>query len=328
MNRNWIRHALLAASLLASPFALAQQSDNRALLCNGTSDYLAARTLVNTANDFTIEAWINPIESHEIDVQSIEGCAGITGQHYVVYPVHGTYCWGNGHAGVGISAGINGVSVYEHAGNYLPAVLVYEGTIEGWTHVAVVYSDRTPSLYINGRLVKTGLRSPQEFVHPTAGMSPTYTPLGGIGGGNYGHFKGLIDDVHIWNSPLDQRQIKSDMKSNLTGNEPNLVLNLDMNRSGMGAGLELASTVVKRQASVQGIAPVAAVTYGTATTPVFVTRPSAKPRPGENVLVPDMSAGFDRQSINSLGLSTPLSPILPSLEIPARPADPNVPSIR
>jgi len=64
--------------------------------------------------------------------------------------------------GAGVSVGTNGVSVFEHGGNYVPSLLVYDTPIQTWTHVAVVYSNRQPALYLNGNLVRVGLVSSQD----------------------------------------------------------------------------------------------------------------------------------------------------------------------
>lgn len=93
-------------------------------------------TIMNT---FTMEVWINPTARHSIDWESTSGTDGVYGENYVVFPPHGDWTWGDGHAGAGISAGTNGVSVYEHASDYMPALLVWEGTVKGLTHVVVVY---------------------------------------------------------------------------------------------------------------------------------------------------------------------------------------------
>jgi hypothetical protein len=76
---------------------------------------------------------------------------------------------GEAHAGAGISVGTNGVCVFEHSARYLAPVLVHQGPVPGWTHVAVVYRDREPSLYLNGKQVRTGLRGPK-MVHPGVGV--------------------------------------------------------------------------------------------------------------------------------------------------------------
>jgi len=98
-------------------------------------------SLQDVANTFTVEAWVKPTAAHEIDDQRSDGTSG---QRYLIFPAHG----GTAAAGMGISVGTNGVSVYEHAGGYMPAVLVWRGALRHWTHVAVVYQNRQPSLYI------------------------------------------------------------------------------------------------------------------------------------------------------------------------------------
>ena len=99
----------------------------------------------------------------------------------------------NDHAGAGVSVGTNGISVYELSNGYMPALLVYQAPISGWTHIAVVYENRQPRLYVNGSPVRTGLTSPKPFVHAMPG---------GIGGRAGGFFQGQIDDVQIYDGVL------------------------------------------------------------------------------------------------------------------------------
>lgn len=228
--------------------------------CNGTTDRLEAAEHLSVTNTFTMEAWVNPTAPHELDAEPAEQYGGMQGQRYVIYPTHGTAAWGWGHAGAGFSVGTNGVSIYEHAGYYIPAVLTYETPIEGWTHVAVVYNDGTPSLFINGELVKTGVRSTQQHVHPSGGnRSEPGWITGGIGGGPYGYFEGAIDDVRIWDVARGESELRGTMNG-IPAAAPGLVLNFDMNRTGEGAGLHVGN---KSGASLPG------VTVGTASTPVF-----------------------------------------------------------
>src|SRR5260221_7467038 len=106
-------------------------------------------------------------------------------------------------AGSGVSLGTNGVSVFEHTDNYLPSLLVYNASISGWTHVAVVYSNRQPNLFINGVLVRAGLTS-------TLSSSPS-TILGGRiwSGLNYGFYAGLLDEVSLYNRALSASEIQA-----------------------------------------------------------------------------------------------------------------------
>ncbi|CAG0930240.1 MAG: hypothetical protein EFKGCFLK_01207 [Rhodocyclaceae bacterium] len=162
-------------------------------------------------NDFTIAFWVNPSSTHQIDTQSASGAAGTGGQRYALYPAQGTDAWGAGHAGVGVSVGSNGVSVYEHAASYMPPLLVWSGALSGWTHVAITYQARQPRLYINGALAATGLTSTYANVHP--GLRSSGGALanndGGVGGGYWGWFNGGIDEFRIYDGTLDAAQVAS-----------------------------------------------------------------------------------------------------------------------
>lgn len=161
-------------------------------------------------NDFTIAFWVNPTTTHQIDGQSTGGTGGTGGQRYALYPAQGTDAWGAGHAGAGVSVGTNGVSVYEHAAGYMPALLAWSGAVSGWTHVAVAYQAKQPRLYINGVLVATGLTSTVANIHPglrtSGGMANND---GGVGGGNWGWFNGGIDEFRIYDGALDATQVAS-----------------------------------------------------------------------------------------------------------------------
>jgi hypothetical protein len=70
-------------------------------------------------------------------------------------------------------------------------------TITGWTHVAVVYRDRRPSLYINGVLAREGLTSTR-----TVYMSKQMGDWGG-----YGYYQGLMDEIGMYGRPLTDTEI-------------------------------------------------------------------------------------------------------------------------
>ncbi len=163
-------------------------------------------------NDFSIAFWVNPTATHQIDTQANAGATGTSGKRYVLYPAQGTDAWGSGHAGVGVSIGTNGVSVYEHAASHMPATLVWAGAVSGWTHVAVTYQAKQPRLYINGALVKTGLTSIMANVHPGLRSFPVTDYAnndGGVGGGNWGWFNGGVDEFRIYDGTLDAAQVAS-----------------------------------------------------------------------------------------------------------------------
>jgi len=149
-------------------------------------------------NDFSVSFWILPTEPHEIDQESNStyNCEGAKNQKYAFIPLHGGDRY---NAGFGVSVGTNGISVYEHADNYIAPVLVWEGTIKNdeWSHIVIVYNDRQPHLYINGKLTKIGLKSKISQVHLT----------NGIGKFAYGNFKGSIDEVFFYNRKITISEI-------------------------------------------------------------------------------------------------------------------------
>lgn len=77
-----------------------------------------------------------------------------SGRGYLLFPGTGE----SEEAQVGIAMGQNGVRVHERNKSNR-TVLEYNGTVEGWTHVALVYKEGVPHLYLNDKLVSTGQKS-------------------------------------------------------------------------------------------------------------------------------------------------------------------------
>ena len=195
--------------------AIEDTTNRKAMFFNGLNTTITGASPLSTTNNFTVEAWIRPLEEHEIDVESNTGTSGVIGKNYVIYPAMGDDIWGAGHAGMGISAGTNGISIYEYAQGYLAPLLVWQGTINGWTHIAVVYNSKRPYLYVNGKLVRRGMQSTKDYVHPSVTL----------GGGTYGHFMGYVDEFRIWDHVNWQAMIYMNMCKRVTGSEAGLLLN-------------------------------------------------------------------------------------------------------
>jgi hypothetical protein len=147
------------------------------------------------ADNFTMEFWARPASTRPITPEQNSGISGTGSQRYAIGPDYrGDYSAAN----AGVSVGTNGISVFEHGPSYLPSPLVYESPISDWTHIAVVYENRTPRLYVNGVLVRTGLTSAYS-------ISPSKT-FGNYFG--YGQYVGLLDDVGIYSRPLADAEIQ------------------------------------------------------------------------------------------------------------------------
>jgi hypothetical protein len=115
---------------------------------------------VMSPNNFTFAAWVKPDAATELAAAANQGAAALGWKRNdLLTAPHGSLFAPSGHAGCGLAVGTNGVSVLEHAANYFAAPLVRVTALQDWTHVAVVYHDGQPTLYLNGVSVCTGLRS-------------------------------------------------------------------------------------------------------------------------------------------------------------------------
>ncbi len=169
---------------------------------DGVDDYAmaGAGSYAGAANTFTVMLWAYPTATRNVTSESNSGISGTSAQRYAVGPAHG----GNNDAGVGISVGTNGISVFEHGSSYLPSLLVHNVSLAAWNHIAVVYENKQPRLYLNGQFVKTGLLSLRENVYAS-------TTFGNVA--TYGPYKGSIDDVAIYNRALSDTEIQENYRS-------------------------------------------------------------------------------------------------------------------
>jgi len=171
---------------------------------NGVSSQVAFQYPAGTApaDNFTLEAWVKPSQGATIgaDNESDVGTSGTNGQRFLLWPDSANDYF---NAEAGVSVGSNGISVYELGNSYMPARAIWTGTLSTsqWTHVAIVYSNRQPSIFVNGALVHTGQQSPRPHV---------YAPHI-IGGNGYdwgsGWYSGLADDVTVYDAALTPTEV-------------------------------------------------------------------------------------------------------------------------
>lgn len=185
--------------------------DSQFFIFTGNERFCFQQLFHAVKNSFTYEFLVKPQAAHKIDIESQKSCSGTLGQRYLISAEYGG---DEDTAGIGVSVGTNGISVYEHSVNYLPATLVFKGFISGWTHVTVVYENRTPSLYIDGEFIKRGLPSTKANVLASGvfgGLDP------------YGFFIGQLKYIRIWDYPKTAKQIKGILTQELENKETGLV---------------------------------------------------------------------------------------------------------
>jgi hypothetical protein len=129
------------------------------------------------ADSFTLSLWAKPdIDLRVMPDEKVEGRINETGKNYLINARSGRDMHGEGTAVAGLAIGRNGAFVIERVSpDSVPAVLVSHAPIAGWTHVALVYDQGVPSLYLNGKLTRTGLKSGRRVF---AGGSDAPSPSG------------------------------------------------------------------------------------------------------------------------------------------------------
>jgi len=199
---------------LNSGAAFANGLVGRAFTFDGADDTVTypIAALLTVTNSFTMEFWARPTAARMVTTETTDNTnvEGTVGQRYAIFPANGEGLPFS-LVGAGVSVGTNGISVGEHSGYSLPMVLVYNAPISGWTHIAVVYENRQPRLYVNGVLVRTGLTG---TLNPCPSLA-----LGGGGSifGSYGHFRGDVDEYAIFDRVLTDAQIQDIYRAGAAG---------------------------------------------------------------------------------------------------------------
>jgi len=103
---------------------------------------------------FSIAFWVKP----EIDIAlSKDEFFGLEKtDHFAIFP---SILKNTHEASVGLTIGRNGIVVFERTNNEFQDVLVVPLGISGWSHLALVYQNNTPMLYLNGEKVSQGVTS-------------------------------------------------------------------------------------------------------------------------------------------------------------------------
>jgi hypothetical protein len=156
----------------------------------------------DVTNNFTISVWVKPDFNTALPNSGVGQGGfdeGFISESYVVYPPAGEKVYGPGHAACGLNAGRNGVVLFERTtGNPIP-VLSIPTPLAGWTHLAVVYDQGVPSVYLNGKLGRRGRRS-GKVVHP--GLGEAYQRDGAV------YLLGQMSKAELFKEALDDSRVR------------------------------------------------------------------------------------------------------------------------
>lgn len=147
------------------------------------------------SSDFSLTCWIKP--EADIALTDEQEFGSMCTRCFALYPQEGARRYGKGHSVVGLSAGRNGIVVYERetenkAAYRLPLPL------SGWTHLALVYRHNTPQLWINGWHAGSGTAS-GSIVHAPAGLSDPFAKADA--------YEGELCDLHLHPTVLGAKEI-------------------------------------------------------------------------------------------------------------------------
>jgi hypothetical protein len=169
----------------------------KALLFDGINDHVtvADSNSLDLSSAFTLSAWVNPASTFT-DFRSIL----VKNYSYYLYASVASYC-GDG-TPLGGFSGITAQTACQ------PSPL----PVNTWTHLAVTYNGSTLTFYRDGVAVATS--SASGTLSPTTGVLQ-------IGGSQFGeYFKGLIDEVRIYNKALSATEIQTAYQQDSGGTSP------------------------------------------------------------------------------------------------------------
>lgn len=160
-----------------------------ALVLDGVNDRvrIADAGSVNLASGMTLEAWVNPSVS--------SGTRAVIVKERQVDASYGLF-----HASPsvpGIKVATDGRTTFAKGASALP--------LNAWSHLAATYDGATLRLFVNGVQVTTSTAAAGPMVPGPGPLS-----IGGTGLASQ-WFKGLIDEVRVYDRPLAAAEIQADM---------------------------------------------------------------------------------------------------------------------
>ncbi|QJD79598.1 glycosyl hydrolase [Spirosoma rhododendri] len=163
--------AFVAFRQPAGPAIRSVQRNGQVLL-SATPFPAKTRTLFpQVVNNFTISLWAKPELNVMLGTRNfMDHIADPWTDYYAIYPPPGRALYGDGHETAGLTIGRNGVAVWQHGAGNPVLTLAAPAALSGWSHVALVYRDGIPSVFVNGKLIQAG-KEAGKAVHPGVGQA-------------------------------------------------------------------------------------------------------------------------------------------------------------
>jgi hypothetical protein len=146
--------------------------------------------------DFTVQAWINPVNNNQNSRIVAKGHTGAEGTYQLAINTNGTLRL-----------------AFHNSGNESDPNIIQPNV---WQHLILAREANSVRGYVNGIKVLEYTTNPLDLTsnqNLVLGYEPGYSSW----------FNGLIDEVAIWSTALSQAEIQANMFNELTGNEEGLV---------------------------------------------------------------------------------------------------------
>ncbi len=197
------------------------------LVLDGCTNYFEVpeNDLLDYSQVLSIECWIEPnCENENSIIVSKQWCQGEYGYYLSVN--NGKLFW---------SYSIN--SFCTSPNNY--QTISTEILPHQFTHVAVVHKQNQIKLFINGNEVASQLLQGNLGIISNSSEPFRIGAYRKVNGDLSNFYSGLIDEIRVWDIELNESLIQQRMNNTLNGNEPGLILYLDMEETGQGPSLVL-----------------------------------------------------------------------------------------
>jgi len=206
----------------------ATYANNYALSFDGVNDIVKIGhmdTDLFLSNQWTAEAWIKPYGNQAINFQP--NIVGFPGRHPNLELCGSTPQCDNPTKTL--------AQLRERSGAYFTIIgnLPLPDTTNSWYHLSASWNNNTFVTYLNGEIDISSQPYNQGYLAPfncTFSLCDEGIDIGGYrfinSDGNYfssQYFKGIIDEVRVWNVGRAQSDIKATMNTVLTGGEPGLM---------------------------------------------------------------------------------------------------------
>ncbi len=221
---------------------------SNALDFDGTNDHVILGDRIESFTSITQEAWVywkgsnHPDFYNEIFTKDLVSALAITNNNQLHANFGNGTSWG---------AGINSTTL-------IP--------LNTWTHIAVTRSaSGAVKIYINGVL------DASTATLNLSGANAAIRAIGAkpVGGNRFGHFKGAIDELKVWNTERTAAQVLAGMAAELVGNESDLIAYYNFNQ-GTAAGTNTGISTLNNLATTVNLSGTLTNFAGTGTTSNFI----------------------------------------------------------